>query len=83
MGVSKTVMESLKSSSDIMNKVNGEMNISDISNMIKTFQKESMKAEMNSEMINDAMDMGDANEDADDVYEQILGEIGMEMNQGA
>ena len=37
MGVSKTVMESLKSSSDIMNKVNGEMNISDISNMIKTF----------------------------------------------
>ena len=76
-------MESLKSSSDIMNKVNGEMNISDISNMIKTFQKESMKAEMNSEMINDAMDMGDANEDADDVYEQILGEIGMEMNQGA
>ncbi len=76
-------MESLKSSSDIMNKVNGEMNISDISNMIKSFQKESMKAEMNSEMINDAMDMGDANEDADDVYEQILGEIGMEMNQGA
>ena len=76
-------MDSLKSSSDIMNKVNGEMNISDISNMIKTFQKESMKAEMNSEMINDAMDMGDANEEADDVYEQILGEIGMEMNQGA
>ena len=73
-------MESLKSSSDIMNKVNGEMNISDISNMIKSFQKESMKAEMNSEMINDAMDMGDANEEADDVYEQILGEIGMEMN---
>ena len=76
-------MDSLKSSSDIMNKVNGEMNISDISNMIKTFQKESMKAEMNSEMINDAMDMGDANDEADDVYEQILGEIGMEMNQGA
>ena len=62
-------MESLKSSSDIMSKVNGEMNISDISNMIKTFQKESMKAEMNSEMISDAMDMGDANEEADDVYE--------------
>ena len=39
-----------------------------------------MKAEMNSEMINDAMDMGDANDEADDVYEQILGEIGMEMN---
>ena len=31
-----------------------------------------MKAEMNSEMINDAMDMGDANEDADDVYESMM-----------
>ena len=37
MGISKTVMESLKNSSEIMGKVNGEMNISDISNMIKTF----------------------------------------------
>jgi hypothetical protein len=39
-----------------------------------------MKAEMISEMINDAMDMGEANEEADDVYEQILGEIGMEIS---
>ena len=37
MGVSKTVLESLKGSTAIMSKVNEEMNISDISNMIKTF----------------------------------------------
>ena len=42
-----------------------------------------MKAEMNSEMIGDAMDMGEANEDADEVYDQILGEIGMELSTGA
>ena len=28
----------------------------------------------------DAMDMGDANEEADDVYNSILGEIGMAMD---
>jgi hypothetical protein len=30
-------------------------------------------------MMADAMDMGDTNEEADDVYNQILGEIGMSM----
>ena len=45
--------------------------------MVKTFQKEQMKAEINSDMINDAMDMGEGNEEADDVYNQILGEIGL------
>ena len=29
--------------------------------------------------MSDAMDMGDTNEEADDVYNQILGEIGMNM----
>ena len=37
---------------------------------------------MNSEMVADAMDMGDANEEADDVYNQILGEIGLGMDAG-
>ena len=40
-------MQALKSSSAIMGKVNEDMNIADIQNMMKTFQKESMKAEMN------------------------------------
>ena len=38
---------------------------------------------MNQEMIQDAMDMGDTQDEADDVYEQILGEIGMDVNTGA
>ena len=41
-----------------------------------------MKVEMNQEMIGDAMDMGDANADADDVYNSILGEIGLEIESG-
>ena len=42
-----------------------------------------MKAEIAGEQMQDAMDMGaDVEGEADDVYEQILGEIGMDM-QGA
>jgi hypothetical protein len=43
-----------------------------------------MKQEMNSEMVQEAMDIGDANaEEADAVYDSILGEIGMEIQGGA
>ena len=38
---------------------------------------------MNSEMVGEAMDIGDANnEEADAVYDQIMGEIGMDINMG-
>ena len=47
--------------------------------MMKEFQKEQMKAEITGEAMQDAMDMGDTAEEADDVYNQILGEIGMDM----
>ena len=42
-----------------------------------------MKAEMKQDMIGEAMDMGDATEEADDVYGQILGEIGLNLDDGA
>ena len=59
------------------------MDVAGISSMIREFQKESMKTEMKQEMIGDAMDMGDANEEADDVYNSILGEIGLQVDQSA
>ena len=39
-----------------------------------------MKAEVNQEAVGDAMDMamGDVDEQADDIYNGILGEIGLE-----
>ena len=68
MGTQTAVMGALSTASGIMAKANGDMNISDISSMVRNFQKEQMKAEINQEAIGDAMDMGDANEEADDVY---------------
>ena len=63
-----------------MEQMNEEMDISQIANVLKTFQKESMKAEMKQEAVADAMDMGldNVDEQADDVYNGILGEIGLE-----
>ena len=60
------------------------MDVKAIGTMIRDFQKETMKTEMNNEMMGDAMDMGDAvGDEADDVYESILGEIGMEVESSA
>ena len=52
--------------------------------MLKQFNKESMKAEMQQDAVNNAMDMnmGDVDEQADEVYEGILGEIGLDYKEG-
>ncbi len=62
------IMESLSGATKVMGAVNADMNIQEISTLMKNFQKEQMKSEMNQEMVSDAMDMGDDVEEADDVY---------------
>ena len=49
---------------------------------MKDFEKQKIKAEINQEMMADAMDpLGEAETgEADDIYNQILGEIGMQMD---
>ena len=66
-----------------MTKINADMNVNEIRDVMKNFNKEMMKAEVQGDMIGDAMDMAEdpnANAEADDVYNEILGEVGMEMN---
>ena len=40
MGTQTTMMEALQNSAKIMGKVNEDMNVSEIQQMVKTFQKE-------------------------------------------
>ena len=56
------------------------MDVKQIQDVLKNFSKESMKAEMQQDMVNDAMEMNAENVDdqADDIYNGILGEIGLE-----
>lgn len=74
------IIKSVAGSTQVMTKLNEDMDIASIQNVLKTFNKESMKAEFNQEAVNDAMEMGmdNVDEQADDIYNGILGEIGLE-----
>jgi hypothetical protein len=74
------IMKGLQGSSQVLATMNEQMDIQSIQTVLKNFQKESMKAEFNQEAVNDAMEMGmdNVDEQADDVYNGILGEIGLE-----
>ena len=74
----------MAASTQVMTGANAELDVKSITSMVRDFQKESMKTEMKNEMVADAMDMGDGvGEEADDVYNSILGEIGMEVEMNA
>ena len=59
------------------------MNPMQMQNMMKEFSKEMEKMGFQQEMMNDAFEMAgdpDTENQADEVYNQILGEIGMNVN---
>ena len=65
-----------------MATANENMNVSEISTLMKNFQKEQMKQEMNGEMVAEVMDMGGegVGEEADAIYDSILAELAMDVN---
>lgn len=78
-------MGALKGSTSVMAKINEDMNVGEIRDVLKEFNKQMGKQEMNSEMVNDAFDMmegADTAANADDIYESIMGEIGLEYEKG-
>ena len=77
------MVESLKGVNSVMQQVNGSMNPQEMNNIMRQFAMETEKMGMQQEMMQDQFDMmGDADTDAqaDEVYNQVLGEIGMSMN---
>ena len=80
-----TMVDSLKGVNKVMSGVNANMNPGDMSKIMREFAKETEKMNMQGEMMNDAMDaMGDGEQEsqADEVYSQILNEIGMAESAG-
>ena len=77
------MVESLKGVNSVMQQVNGQTNPQEMNNIMRQFAMETEKMGMQQEMMQDQFDMmGDADTDtqADEVYNQVLGEIGMSMN---
>lgn len=57
------------------------MNVNEIKDVLKVFQKEMMKADMNGEMMTESFEMmegADTVANAEELYDGILGEIGLE-----
>ena len=78
------MVDSLKGVNDVMSKVNANMNPQEMNKIMREFAKETAKMDLQGEMMNDAMDAmgdGETEQQADEVYNQILGEIGMSTNQ--
>jgi charged multivesicular body protein 2A len=78
------MIDALKGVNTVMANVNDNMDVSQIRDVLKEFSKQSEKMEMQQEMMSDQMDMamdnGDMVDQAEEVYAQILGEIGMNLN---
>ena len=74
------IMKGLAGSSTVLAAMNEQMDVASIQTVLRNFNKESMKAEANQDAVNDAMEMGmaDVDDQADEVYNGILGEIGLE-----
>ena len=78
-------MGALKGSSQVMAKINEDMDVGAIRDVLKEFNKQMGKAEMQGDMVNDAFDMMEdpgMAQDADDVYNSILDEVGLEITAG-
>ena len=86
MAMNQAVMNGLKGATGVMAKINEDMQVSDIRDVLKAFNKEMMKADMNGEMVADSFEMMEGAEttaNAEELYEGILGEIGLEYSKGA
>ena len=81
--INQSMVDALKGVNTVMEKVNDNMDISTISQILKEFAKNSEKMEMKQEMMGDAIDSGlgtaDDVEAADKVYAQICDEIGVDL----
>ena len=81
--MNQNMIDALKGVNTVMANVNQDMDISGIREVLKEFAKQSEKMEMQQEMMSDqidlGMDTGDMVEQAEEVYSQILGEIGINL----
>ena len=70
--INQTMVDALKGVNTVMEKVNADLDIAQIANILKEFNKNSEKMEMKQEMMGDAIDAGldtaDDAEAADKVY---------------
>ena len=84
MQITKGVTQIMGTAAKTMGDQNANMDISAINTMMRDFAKESDKMGMKMDLVNDGMDVGMDEGEADDIYAQICDEIGIDSGiQGA
>ena len=81
--INNNMVNALKGVNQVMGSVNETMDMAQIRQVMKEFAKESAKMEMQQEMMSDQMEMmnpDDMEQQADEIYGQILSEVGMKLN---
>lgn len=83
MNSTQTMADVIKGVTPALVKINKQMNLPELNNMMKEFYKENQRMEMTEEMMGEAVDMALEHEDDDAqtdlVVGQVLSEIGVEI----
>ncbi|OMJ68270.1 hypothetical protein SteCoe_34336 [Stentor coeruleus] len=83
MNSTQTMAEVLRGVTPALVKINKQMNLPELNNMMKDFYKETQKMEMTDELMGEAVDMALDHEgddvETDQVVSQVLSEIGVEI----
>eukprot|EP00831_Metopus_contortus_P028140 TRINITY_DN2346_c0_g2_i4.p1 TRINITY_DN2346_c0_g2~~TRINITY_DN2346_c0_g2_i4.p1 ORF type:complete len:158 (-),score=37.19 TRINITY_DN2346_c0_g2_i4:104-577(-) len=84
MQTQSEITMALRGATATMGKVNEKMDIKEIMQVMKQFNIQQEKTGMKMEMMQSATEdlSGDVEAEADDQYNQVLGEIGLEMVEG-
>jgi charged multivesicular body protein 2A len=84
MSSTQTMAEVIRGVTPALVKINKQMNMPELNNMMKEFYKENQRMEMTEEMMGDAVDMALDHEDddteTDQIVGQVLSEIGVEIS---
>ena len=84
MNSTQTMAGVIRGVTPALAKINKQMNLPELNNMMKEFYKENQKMEMTDEMMGEAIDMALDHEDddvqTDEVVNQVLSEIGVEIS---
>mmetsp|Transcript_31642 Transcript_31642/g.48396 ORF Transcript_31642/g.48396 Transcript_31642/m.48396 type:complete len:84 (-) Transcript_31642:174-425(-) len=73
--INAQMMESMKGVNKVMGKVNEEMSVKNIQEVIREFSKNSEKFGLQQEMMAESMDMAFGGEEADNEADQVYNQI--------
>ncbi len=82
MASQSALQQAMKTSADVMTRMNQQFNVQQTQNVMREFQKQAQTSDMKEEMMDDMMDnvFDDDEEEVDEAMNQVLDEIGINIS---